>query len=543
MARPPFSFLRDFFRPWVRLVFFASLGLAPTLAADPATPAAWQPDRPIRILVYMSPGGLIDYTARKFADVARKYSDQPLIIINKPGAGGIVAIEEFLQGPADGHLILAVTRSNVAKLIEARREELFDGLDWFALLINDPECVIVDRRSQAHDWASLRAENEARAGNQAWPGPAIGGLDHLFALKLWEKTGMSGRWIPYQSGGQAMAALMGGFGSAYVGNPYDLRGKPHLGIAAISGHTRYPQFPDVPTFLELGIEGLENETMWRGFAVRDTLPEGARQWWHQLFLQVSSDPAWFEEWTADAIDPRYVEREEFNRMVTADREEFAERLRGIGLVRNEVAAGWLTRRTTGVAARVWLALALGLNLTLAWVLGRTRWRTRRGELGVVIAIGSVAGLFLLLSTAIPPANQVDLLGPRGVPRLWITALGLLLVGQLMFLLRAAPPADSTQQTPAAHSPDADSSQGSLRGLGFGGLLLGYVATLPVLGYWVCTVVFIPAALWWLGARRVVNVAVLTLAWLGFAWWVFEGMLNVPLPHGWWARLINQGGGG
>ena len=68
------------------------------------------PDKPIKIVVYTGPGGLIDITARKFASVADKYVDATFVVENKPGAGGIVALKKVLQAPEDGYNLYACTK-------------------------------------------------------------------------------------------------------------------------------------------------------------------------------------------------------------------------------------------------------------------------------------------------------------------------------------------------------------------------------------------------------------------------------------------------
>ncbi|MBL7031531.1 MAG: tripartite tricarboxylate transporter substrate binding protein, partial [Candidatus Marinimicrobia bacterium] len=67
------------------------------------------PSKPIKIVVYTGPGGLIDITARKFTAVANKYVDATFVVENKPGAGGIVALKKVLQSPEDGYSLYACT--------------------------------------------------------------------------------------------------------------------------------------------------------------------------------------------------------------------------------------------------------------------------------------------------------------------------------------------------------------------------------------------------------------------------------------------------
>ncbi|MDP6401093.1 MAG: tripartite tricarboxylate transporter substrate-binding protein, partial [Candidatus Marinimicrobia bacterium] len=90
------------------------------------------PDKPIKIVVYTGPGGLIDITARKFASVADKYVDATFVVENKPGAGGIVALKKVLQAPEDGYNLYACTKSNIAKFIQVGGRDYVNALHWTA---------------------------------------------------------------------------------------------------------------------------------------------------------------------------------------------------------------------------------------------------------------------------------------------------------------------------------------------------------------------------------------------------------------------------
>ena len=204
--------------------------------------AAPFPRKPIKLVVYTGPGGLLDMTARKFADVAKKYTDATFVIENKPGAGGIVAIERVLQMPADGYTLCACTKSNIAKVVSVDSLYYLDALHWVGLLIKDPECVITRRGGPLDSWEALLADARQRSGNQKWLGPAMGGQDHVFAKKTWERFGISADWVPFSSGGEALVALLGDQGTAYVGNPQDTVGKPDLQMIAVSSARRLPQF-------------------------------------------------------------------------------------------------------------------------------------------------------------------------------------------------------------------------------------------------------------------------------------------------------------
>jgi tripartite-type tricarboxylate transporter receptor subunit TctC len=178
------------------------------------------------------------------------------------------------------------------------------------------------------------ADAKAKNGKQLWVGPAAGGNDHIMAMKTWKAAGIKAKWVPYKSGGKAMAALMGGHGIAYVGNPQDVLGRPDLKVAAISSQKRLTgQFADVPTFKELGVKDLNSEIMWRGFMVKKGTPEEALKFYNDLLKKVSQDPDWRAYIQKGGADPVFYEEEKFVKIIKKDQQEFTATLKDLGIIK------------------------------------------------------------------------------------------------------------------------------------------------------------------------------------------------------------------
>lgn len=274
------------------------------------------PSKPIKVLVYTAPGGLIDITARKMVEIAHKYTDATLVVENKSGAGGLVGWEYVLSQPADGYTPFAVTRSVIANLVGKNTKVTPATLDWIAFLVSDPECLITGTNNKVKTWSDIVADAKARPGKQIWAAPP--GIDEYMTKKIWEKAGITGKFVPYDSGNQAMAAVMGGMAAVYVGNPADVAGKPNLSIAVVAGEKRLGQFPGVPTFRECGISGLEMESMWRGFALKKGTPENVIAWYDDLFDKITADPDWRNFFEVNGMELVHIKRNEFNNLVEKD---------------------------------------------------------------------------------------------------------------------------------------------------------------------------------------------------------------------------------
>ena len=244
------------------------------------------PAKPIRIINYVAPGGLMDVTTRKFTDVASKYTKAVFVVENRSGAGGLVGMEYVLGQPADGYTIFAPTTSVVIQVVSTNSsiDKYVWGFEWVSMLMKDPECIISNSKLPINDWADIVKDAKAKGGKQIWVGPSTGGNDHLMAMKVWDKAGISAMWIPFESGPKAMAALMGGQGVAYVGNPADTMGRPDLKVCAVSSDKRLKH----PTLLHSGIGAgrpggrvhVEDSRSRRARRLRPS--HGCRSWWIRL---------------------------------------------------------------------------------------------------------------------------------------------------------------------------------------------------------------------------------------------------------------------
>jgi putative tricarboxylic transport membrane protein len=294
------------------------------------TPAlAKFPERPINIVVYLKPGGAGDVFARRFEKIAAKYSDAKFVVVNKPGAGGMTALTSIVTGKPDGYNLAYVTKSNIAQFADTEAKIKIDDLDWLAMMVSDPESLIVLKSSPIRTFAQIVADAKAKKGAQLWLGPAAGGNDHIMAQKTWKALGIEAKWVPFESGDEAMVALMGGHGAVYVGNPGDVTGKPDLENAVISALKRLDGDPwnKIPTFKELGVKGLDEEIMWRGFAIKKGIPDEVRKFYIDLITKVSNDPQWrkyIEEEGAEAV---FYKDDKFRALINEDFKDFGEALK------------------------------------------------------------------------------------------------------------------------------------------------------------------------------------------------------------------------
>ena len=313
----------------------AGIGLAGSASAVLAD----FPEKPITILAYMKPGGAADIDSRKFAQIAERLTGKKFVVKNKAGSGGIVAMKYVLEQPADGYLLMATTKSQVYKVVTAKSDIDVEDFQWLALNQRDPEAIITNKELAVNTWEQIVAdakEKGAKGKRQIWVGPAAGGLDHVMAMKTWAAAGIDPKhvkYIPFKGGKKAMIELLGGRGVVYVGNPRDTLGQPKLKVAALSRTERLASFPEAPTFGELGVKDLDQEIMWRGFAIKSGMPEEAKTFWNDLFAKVSTDYEWVAHVEKSSIDPVYISNDEFLGVVKTDMDEVKEWAKKAGILK------------------------------------------------------------------------------------------------------------------------------------------------------------------------------------------------------------------
>ena len=240
--------------------------LAATVAAPFAQAQSW-PTRPIRVLVGYPPGGFTDITARIVCDKLSQRLGQPVIVDNKPGANGIVAVDALSKATPDGTTFAVVIAAHAANT-SLYKKLPYDpkGLSAVSLIGLSPLVYATNDNAPFKNARELVAYAKANPGKISYGSSGNGSAVHLSTELLKSLTGTRMVHIPYRGSAAALADLMGGqiqlFGDAAQG----LIGPGKAGkvrLLGVASEKRLPALPDVPTFVEQGITGYVAST-WAG---------------------------------------------------------------------------------------------------------------------------------------------------------------------------------------------------------------------------------------------------------------------------------------
>ena len=256
------------------------LKLAAAAAAMTATGAAWAqaqyPAKSVRIVVPFTPGGLTDAMARVVAKKLGADLGQPVVVDNRPGAGGIVGIEAVAKAPADGYTLL-VTQSGITILPSLKLKLPFDPVKDFdpvSTLASYMLFLVAHPSTPARTVKELVVLAKTRPGQLTYGSAGAGSSMHLAGEMFSHAVGVPMTHVPYKGEAPAISELIGGQVVLTFGTNVVL---PHvkarkLALIAVTGPQRFRALPDVPTISEAGIPGYE-VTSWNAlFAPAGTPP-------------------------------------------------------------------------------------------------------------------------------------------------------------------------------------------------------------------------------------------------------------------------------
>jgi tripartite-type tricarboxylate transporter receptor subunit TctC len=222
---------------------------------------AWA-DRPVKFIVPAPAGGTMDIVARVVGQQLAADIGQPVVVENRPGAGGGIGIQAMLQAPADGHTLVMAASTVLAEIphvIKMPFDPLKDVLP-IASVARSGVVLVSAASTPTRDFAGLLAHLKTRQGAGSFASYSPGTVSHYAGLILSEQAGLDLQHVGYPGSPPALQQLLGGqidimFDGMLTAVPLIKAGR--LRAYAFSGKTRSRHLPDVPTTTELGLPQLQ----------------------------------------------------------------------------------------------------------------------------------------------------------------------------------------------------------------------------------------------------------------------------------------------
>jgi tripartite-type tricarboxylate transporter receptor subunit TctC len=258
------------------------LAAAP-LAGFPAIARAqdnW-PQRPIRLLVAYAPGGGTDNVARVLAARLQAVLGQPVVVENKPGAGGNLATESAAAARPDGYTLLMGNQGPMTvnqSLFPNMRVDPLKMLEPVALVADAPLVAVAGPGSKARDLKALLDEARAAKGNFSYASASNGSASHLAAALMFQTAGIEAQHLPFRGAGPALNDVVAGhipFIVTTLPSVAGLIGGELVRPLAVTGAQRIAALPDVPTVAEAALPGY-NASAWYGILAPKGTPAAIR---------------------------------------------------------------------------------------------------------------------------------------------------------------------------------------------------------------------------------------------------------------------------
>ena len=261
-------------QPTKRTLMRATAGALLLLAAPLSMAQAW-PARPIRLVVPFPPGGLIDNMARLVGSRLSQELGQPVVIDNKPGAGGNVGAAEAARATADGYtLLMASPALTISPAVYKNLPYQPSQLAPVALLGRVPNVLLVNPASGIGKVQDLVSRAKAKPGQLNYASNGNGTSLHLSAELFKRRSETFITHVPYRGAAAAITALLSGEVDMMFDNLPSAIGQIQAGklrALAVTTAQRSTALPDVPTLAEAGMEGF-NVSAWFGVAAPAGLP-------------------------------------------------------------------------------------------------------------------------------------------------------------------------------------------------------------------------------------------------------------------------------
>ena len=301
-----------------KLVFCASALLILSLA-ESVHPQGY-PTKPVMLLVAYPAGGATDIGARILASIAEKELGQPIVVINKAGAGGQVGFMELSKQKPDGYYIGFINLPSLNTMVLEPQFKATFTMDSFTPIINqvlDPGIVYVRGDSPYKEFKDLIADAKKRPGELKGGATGILGDDHLAMLMMEKAAGVKFRMVVFEGDAPHITAILGGqidFGFLNVAGQVPKVKGGQLRALTVMDKERIKFLPDVPTTVELGYPTVISSST-RGIAGPKGMPEPIVKKLQDVFKKAIEHPQHRERMDQTGLAIKIMVGEEYRKYI------------------------------------------------------------------------------------------------------------------------------------------------------------------------------------------------------------------------------------
>ena len=301
----------------------------------PAPAQAKYPSKGIEVVVPFAPGGGTDNLMRMITGIIEenKWSPVPLNVNNRPGGSGTIGYSYLINKKGDSHVVAGATPMVVSGKLQGRLTGNHrDAITVLMIVAIDELMLSVRTESPYKTIEDFVAGARAKPGQLTVGGTGVHNEDHIFAHLFEDSAKIKLKYVPFNSGGEVTAALLGGHIDAGVMNPNEISAQVEAGKArnlAVAAHKRMADAKDVPTFAEKGYPFYWEQM--RGVVGPANMAPEAVAWWQDTLKKVTSTKKWQEEYIkGNLLTPTQWVGEEANKYLDSITSSYEAALAALG---------------------------------------------------------------------------------------------------------------------------------------------------------------------------------------------------------------------
>jgi tripartite-type tricarboxylate transporter receptor subunit TctC len=272
----------------VRSMLRATLAAAAIVLSMPAF-AAW-PERSVQYVIPFAPGGESDTVARLQAIVFKAKYGQDMVVVNKPGAGGGLAWSQMNNTPGDGYTIVGVNLPHIVlQPLEGTANFKTEDTTPVYFFHYTPDAIIVAADGPFKTLDDLIKAAREKPEAITFAGSGTNSANHAAWARFDREFKVKTTYVPFKGTGDLLSSLLGGHVSGAMSySTLAIQQKGKVRMLAVASDRRLPQFPDVPTFRELGVDWVDGA--YRGIGVPKSTPPELRKQISDMMDALNKDP-------------------------------------------------------------------------------------------------------------------------------------------------------------------------------------------------------------------------------------------------------------
>ena len=319
-------------------VAVAPIVTALLLLAVVSISSAWAPSKPVEFVVQAAPGGGSDVLARTIASLVQteKLSPVPFVVVNKPGGGSVVGTSYVAQQKRNPHVLATYHSGNLVAPIPAGVETArARNLTILAFIAIDEQLIVVKADSPFKTVKDIVAASKKNPGTLTVGGTAMGQDDHICNRLLERTADIKLRFVPFNSGGETVTALLGGHVDFIWANPSEFAPQleaKQVRALGVAKEERLPYMKGVPTLKEQGYD--VTWKMFRAIVAPPGIPSDAIAFYEAMFKKMVDSKRWKEDYIKKyMLTPAWAGHEAATKFVAEQEQIAVGVLKELGLVK------------------------------------------------------------------------------------------------------------------------------------------------------------------------------------------------------------------